>query len=68
MVKQDKRKVPRTFSGWGISLCWWANIKYPEMILDQLINLLFSKDGLMLNIVRYTYKYKLKFNKQNTLN
>ena len=53
MVKQDKEKVHRTFSGWGISLCWWANIKYPEMILDQLINLLFSKDGLMLNIVRY---------------
>jgi hypothetical protein len=41
------------FSGWGISLCWWANIKYPEMILDQLIDLLFSKSGLGLTIVRY---------------
>ena len=50
-MKQDKEN--RTFNGWGISLCWWANIKYPKMILDQLINLLFSKDGLALNIVRY---------------
>ena len=50
-MKQDKEN--RTFSGWGISLCWWANIKYPKMILDQLINLLFSREGLALNIVRY---------------
>ena len=50
-MKEDKEN--RTFSGWGISLCWWANIKYPKIILDELINLLFSKDGLALNIVRY---------------
>lgn len=46
-------KLKKTFDGWGISLCWWANVKYPENILNELINLLFSKDGLALNIVRY---------------
>lgn len=43
----------KKFSGWGISLCWWANVKYPQKILDNLIELLFSESGLHLNIVRY---------------
>jgi hypothetical protein len=42
-----------SFEGWGISLCWWANIKYPEHVKNELINLLFSPDGLELNIARY---------------
>jgi len=41
------------FGGWGISLCWWANIKYPTSIVDNLIELLFSKSGLGLTVVRY---------------
>jgi hypothetical protein len=43
----------KKFSGWGISLCWWANIEYPESVLEKLIHLLFDKSGLALNIVRY---------------
>lgn len=43
----------KKFSGWGISLCWWANVKYPSEILDNLIEILFSESGLHLNIVRY---------------
>lgn len=42
-----------TFSGWGISLCWWANIEYPESIKKLLIELLFGKSGLGLNVARY---------------
>jgi hypothetical protein len=38
---------------WGTSLCWWANIKYPENIKEQLIELLFGESGLQLDIVRY---------------
>lgn len=45
--------LTKVFGGWGISLCWWANIKYPKNILDDLVNLLFSKNGLGLNVVRY---------------
>ena len=38
---------------WGTSLCWWANIKYPDNIKDEIIELLFGKSGLQLDIVRY---------------
>lgn len=41
------------FRGWGTSLAWWANIDYPKDIKNELVKLLFSKDGLGLNIVRY---------------
>ena len=41
------------FSGWGISLCWWANVEYPKVIKSRLIELLFGEDGLRMNIVRY---------------
>jgi hypothetical protein len=38
---------------WGTSLCWWANIEYPENIKKELVELLFGKSGLQLDIVRY---------------
>lgn len=38
---------------WGTSLCWWSNIKYPDDIKEQLIELLFGESGLKLDIVRY---------------
>ena len=41
------------FVGFGSSLCWWANIDYPENIKNELIELLFGLDGLQLNILRY---------------
>jgi hypothetical protein len=41
------------FNGWGISLCWWANVEYPKVVKDKLIELLFGSSGLRLNIVRY---------------
>jgi len=41
------------FKGWGTSLAWWANIKYPNETKNRLSELLFSEEGLSLNIVRY---------------
>lgn len=41
------------FQGWGTSLAWWANVDYPDNIKHKLVDLLFSKTGLSLNIVRY---------------
>jgi hypothetical protein len=38
---------------WGTSLCWWANIDYPDNIKDEIMELLFGKSGLQLDIVRY---------------
>lgn len=41
------------FKGWGTSLAWWANINYPDNIKHDIIELLFAKSGLSLNIARY---------------
>lgn len=38
---------------WGTSLAWWANINYPDNIKSDIIDLLFSQQGLQLDIVRY---------------
>lgn len=43
----------KKFRGWGTSLAWWANVDYPKHIKNELVDLLFSKNGLGLNIVRY---------------
>jgi hypothetical protein len=52
------------WQGWGTSLCWWANIDYPIVIKEQLIELLFGDLGL--NIARYNlgggYNKNLKQN------
>ncbi|MDO4496361.1 MAG: glycoside hydrolase [Bacteroidales bacterium] len=41
--------------GWGVSLCWWANMcgRYDEQHVDSLINWLVSPEGLNYNIFRY---------------
>lgn len=43
------------FEGWGTSLVWFANATgdYPAELRQQLYDLLFSADGLDLNIARY---------------
>ena len=41
--------------GWGVSLCWWANMvgRFDEQRLDSLIDWLVSPEGLNYNIFRY---------------
>ncbi len=43
------------FEGWGTSLVWFANATggYPEQVREDLLEKVFGKDGLNLNIARY---------------
>ncbi|GJP54593.1 hypothetical protein CLOM_g13665 [Closterium sp. NIES-68] len=47
--------VGTTWRGWGTSLAWFANYVggLPQKKLNEMLDLLFTKDGLALNIVRY---------------
>ncbi|MBR3149978.1 MAG: hypothetical protein IKF64_07400 [Eubacterium sp.] len=39
--------------GWGTSACWWSQACKDPETQDEIINLLYGKDGLGLNIYRY---------------
>lgn len=54
LVDPDRIITPR-FAGWGTSLAWWARVAgaFPEATLDELLERIFGRDGLRLNIVRY---------------
>lgn len=43
------------FEGWGVSLCWWANMcgKWNDDKIDEIVDWLVSTDGLNYNIFRY---------------
>lgn len=43
------------FEGWGVSLCWWANVcgHWEESRLDSLVDWLVSPNGLNFRIFRY---------------
>lgn len=45
----------QTIEGWGVSLCWWANMcgKWSEDKVNHLVELLTAEDGLNYNIFRY---------------
>lgn len=45
----------KPFEGWGVSLCWWANMcgKWDEEKIDEVVDWLVSPDGLNYNIFRY---------------
>lgn len=45
----------QTFEGWGVSLCWWANMcgKWSDEKIDELVDWLVSPDGLNYHIFRY---------------
>lgn len=51
----DDKPQPQQWEGWGVSLCWWANMcgRQSEEHLDSLIGWLTSPDGLNYNIFRY---------------
>ncbi|MFF7451497.1 MULTISPECIES: RICIN domain-containing protein [unclassified Streptomyces] len=54
-VRVDPSYQQEEFEGWGTSLVWFANATggYPEPIRRRLVDMLFGKDGLALNIARY---------------
>lgn len=41
--------------GWGVSLCWWANMcgKWSDKKIDELLDWMVSPEGLNWNIFRY---------------
>lgn len=45
----------QTIEGWGVSLCWWANMcgKWDDDKIDEIVDWLVSPDGLNFNIFRY---------------
>jgi len=52
-IKINQEKTVRDFYGWGTSDCWWADDISDENTRDAMARLLFSDDGLNLNIYRY---------------
>jgi len=52
-VAIDARR--QTVEGWGVSLCWWANMcgKWSDAKIDQIIEWMVSPQGLNWNIFRY---------------
>jgi O-glycosyl hydrolase len=52
----DPARKHQTIEGWGVSLCWWANMagRWPEARMQAVVNLLTDeKEGLGYNIFRY---------------
>ena len=47
--------VRQQFEGWGVSLCWWANMcgKWSDEKIDEIVDWLVSPDGLNYRIFRY---------------
>jgi O-glycosyl hydrolase len=45
----------QTVEGWGISLCWWANMcgKWSDDKINELVDWLVSPNGLNYNVFRY---------------
>lgn len=43
------------FKGWGVSLCWWANMcgKWSDEKIDEIVDWLVSPDGLNFSFFRY---------------
>lgn len=43
------------FEGWGVSLCWWANMcgNWSDDKIEQIVDWLVSPEGLNYNIFRY---------------
>ena len=54
-VRIDPSYRQQEFEGWGTSLVWFANVTggYPDPVRKRLVDMLFGRDGLRLNIARY---------------
>lgn len=52
-IKVDDGTTQQTVNGWGTSACWWSQNVSDAETRTELAKLLFSKEGLGLNIYRY---------------
>lgn len=51
----DPQHTLQKFEGWGVSLCWWANMcgRWDDEKIDEIIDLLVSPEGLNYRFFRY---------------
>lgn len=51
----DTKERSEPFEGWGVSLCWWANMcgRWDDESVEQLVDWLVAPDGLNYRIFRY---------------
>ena len=52
-IRLNENKKHQTFDGWGSAACWWAQKTPDEETRNEIARLLYSKEGLGLNIYRY---------------
>ena len=52
-IKFDKLSVEQEITGWGTSSCWWGQIAGASENAEEITKLLFSEEGLGLNVFRY---------------
>lgn len=52
-VRFNTLQREQEITGWGTSACWWSQIAGDNENADEYAKLLFSEDGLGLNIYRY---------------
>lgn len=49
----DEEEQYQTVDGWGTSACWWSQMIADDATREDIARLLYSKEGLGLNIYRY---------------
>lgn len=51
----NPKAVKQQFEGWGVSLCWWANMcgKWSDDAIDKIVDWLVSPDQLNFRLFRY---------------
>lgn len=52
-VRMETLDREQEITGWGTSAAWWAQMVEKEETADEYAKLLYSKDGLGLNVYRY---------------
>lgn len=67
-IKVDKLSQEQEITGWGTSACWWAQELGQCESAEEVTKLLYSKDGLGLNIYRYNIGGGSKQNPDSRLN
>lgn len=52
-IKINKMSLEQEITGWGTSACWWGQVAGKSENAEEIAKLLFSKEGLGLNVFRY---------------
>ena len=52
-IKINKTSVEQEITGWGTSACWWSQIAGDSENAEEIAKLLYSEEGLGLNVYRY---------------